>query len=51
MDELSRHFINQFQGGFPLLEQPFASIAAGLDKDESTLISTIQRLLAEVGLS
>ena len=51
MDELSRHFINQFQGGFPLLEQPFASIAAGLDTDESTLISTIQRLLAEGVLS
>ena len=51
MDELSRHFINQFQGGFPLLEQPFASIAAGLDTDESKLISTIQRLLAEGVLS
>jgi DNA-binding Lrp family transcriptional regulator len=46
MDELSRHFINRFQGGFPLVEQPFESIAAGLDTDETSLISTIQGLLA-----
>ena len=51
MDELSRHFINQFQGGFPLVEQPFASIAAELDTDETGLISTIQSLLADGLLS
>lgn len=51
MDELSRHLINRFQGGFPLLEQPFASIAAELDTDESRLISTIQDLLADGVLS
>ncbi len=51
MDKLSRHFINQFQGGFPLLEQPFASIAAELDTDETKLISTIQGLLADGELS
>jgi len=51
MDELSRHFINQFQGGFPLLEQPYASIAAELGTDEASLISTIQSLLAEGVLS
>jgi DNA-binding Lrp family transcriptional regulator len=51
MDELCRHFINRFQGGFPLLEQPFASIAAELDTDESNLISTIQSLLADGVLS
>jgi len=51
MDELSRRFINQFQGGFPLLELPFASIAAGLDTDETSLISMIQGLLAEGVLS
>jgi len=51
MDELSRQFINQFQGGFPLLEQPFASIAAGLDTDETNLISMIQDLLADGVLS
>jgi len=51
MDELSRHFINQFQGGFPLEEQPFASIAAELDTDETSLLSTIQGLLADGVLS
>jgi DNA-binding Lrp family transcriptional regulator len=51
MDDLSRHLINRFQGGVPLLEQPFASIAAELDTDESRLISTIQGLLADGVLS
>jgi DNA-binding Lrp family transcriptional regulator len=51
MDELSRRFINVFQGGFPLLERPYASIAVELDTDETTLISTIRSLLAEKYLS
>jgi DNA-binding Lrp family transcriptional regulator len=51
MDELSRRFINVYQGGFPLLERPYASIAAELDTDETTLISTIRSLLAERFLS
>lgn len=51
MDELSRQFINRFQGGFPLLEQPFASIATELDTDEASLISTIKGLLADGVLS
>jgi DNA-binding Lrp family transcriptional regulator len=51
MDELSRHFINRFQGGFPLLEQPFASIATELDTDQASLISTVQSLLADGILS
>ena len=51
MDELSRHFINRFQGGFPLLEQPFASIATELDTDQANLISMVQSLLADGILS
>jgi DNA-binding Lrp family transcriptional regulator len=51
MDELSRLFINAFQGGIPLLERPFASIADELDSDEASLISMVQSLLAEGVLS
>ena len=51
MDELGRHFINQYQGGLPLVERPFASIAEALDTDQKTLISTIWSLLSEGVLS
>lgn len=51
MDELSRHFINRFQGGLPIVERPYSSMAAELHSDETTLISTIKNLLAEGILS
>ncbi len=51
MDELSRHFINRYQGGLPIVEQPYSSMAAELHSDETTLISTIENLLAEGTLS
>ena len=51
MDRLQRHFINQFQGGFPLVEHPYSSVAAELDTDEATLISLIGKLLDEGILS
>ncbi len=45
MDELSRQFINRYQGGFPIEEQPFASVATDLDTDPATLIDTIRKLM------
>jgi DNA-binding Lrp family transcriptional regulator len=51
MNELQRHFINQFQGGFPLVECPYSSVAADLDTDEATLILNIRQLLDECMLS
>lgn len=51
MDELSRQFINHYQGGFPVEEQPFASVAADLGTDAATLIGVIQELLDDGVLS
>jgi DNA-binding Lrp family transcriptional regulator len=45
MNELSRQFINRYQGGFPVEEQPFASVAAELGTDSATLVGMIQELL------
>jgi len=51
MDELRRHFINEFQGGFPVVAQPYASVADTLGSDEETLISMIADMLDERLLS
>ena len=51
MDELARQFINQYQGGFPLEEQPFAKIAAELDTDTDSLIARLRELLDDGVLS
>lgn len=48
---LDRALINQFQGGFPVAGRPFSSVAARLGTRESTLISTIRRLLDDGVLS
>ena len=51
MDEMARRFINQYQGGFPLEEQPFASIAAELGTDADSLIALLRELLDDGVLS
>jgi len=51
MNELSRHFINRYQGGFPIVEHPYSCIAANLGTDEANLIATIEGLLADGILS
>lgn len=51
MDSLQRHFINQFQGGFPVVARPYASVAATLGTDETAVISMIKDLLDEGLLS
>ena len=45
LSPLQCKFINQFQGGVPLTEQPFSNIAALLGTREATLIQLIQELL------
>lgn len=47
LDELDQRIINQLQGGFPLVERPFAVAAARLHTDEATLLQRLSRLLAE----
>lgn len=49
LGKLERRLINQYQGGFPLLEQPFKMVAANLGCSENTLLNTTKRLL-ETGL-
>ncbi|MDH5356298.1 MAG: AsnC family transcriptional regulator [Gammaproteobacteria bacterium] len=51
MDELSRRIINQYQGGIPVVEHPFASMAEALGCQENTLISTLKALLGKGILS
>jgi len=45
LTDLERRFINQYQGGFPLLEQPFRMVAADLGCSERTLLHRISHLL------
>ena len=45
LTELERRFINQYQGGFPVLEQPFRMVAADLDCSENALLDAVRHLL------
>jgi len=45
LTDLERSFINQYQGGFPVLEQPFRLVAADLGCAENTLLDSIRHLL------
>ncbi len=51
LSDLERRFINRYQGGFPLVERPFAAVAGELGTDEATLIATLRGLLASGVLS
>ena len=51
MDELARQFLNRYQGGFPIAEQPFVDIAEALETDVETLIDSIRQLLEDGTLS
>ncbi len=42
-----RRFLNRYQGGFPVEEQPYADVAAKLGVDTGTLIGTIRDMLDE----
>lgn len=45
MDELDRMLINAYQGGFPLVERPFAEVAARLGITEAEAVARVGRLL------
>jgi DNA-binding Lrp family transcriptional regulator len=47
MNELSRQFINRWQGNFPLAEQPFAIVGADLGMDSKDLIAMVRELLEQ----
>jgi DNA-binding Lrp family transcriptional regulator len=47
----ARAFINQFQGGFPIVGRPFHGVAAKLDMPEAVLIQTVRQLLDDGVLS
>ena len=47
MNELSRRLINEWQGGFPLCERPFAVVAERLDASEDAVLETLRELLAD----
>jgi DNA-binding Lrp family transcriptional regulator len=49
MDQLDRNIINQFQGGLPLCERPYAVMAERLGSDEATVLQHVDRLL-EAGI-
>ena len=51
MDNLAREFVNRYQGGFPLVEQPFAAVAAELGAEPAALMETIEALLEDGSLS
>jgi DNA-binding Lrp family transcriptional regulator len=44
LSEADRRVVNALLGGFPLVERPFAQVAAGLNLSEDELIATITRL-------
>jgi len=51
MDELSRNLINRYQGDLPIVERPFLDMAVELNSTESSIISTINKLLNDKILS
>jgi DNA-binding Lrp family transcriptional regulator len=46
MNELSRRLIDEWQGGFPLCERPFAEVAERLDASEDAVLEALRELLA-----
>ncbi|MCC7045499.1 MAG: AsnC family transcriptional regulator [Alphaproteobacteria bacterium] len=51
MDDLDRRIVNALQGGFPVVERPYAAAAAELGIAEADLIARLERLLADGTLS
>jgi DNA-binding Lrp family transcriptional regulator len=45
LDSVDRRIIDQLQGGFPLVERPYAEAAAGLGITEDDLLARLQHLL------
>ncbi len=51
MDDLDRRIVNALQGGFPIVDRPFAEVAAKLGVDEEVLIERLRAMLAGGTLS
>lgn len=51
MDNLDRRIVNALQGGFPIVERPYAAAAAVLGIGEAELIARLDRMLADGALS
>ncbi len=51
MDELDRRIINALQGGFPVVERPYAAAAREIGTTEEELLARIAHLLDEGTLS
>ena len=51
LDAIDRQIINQFQGGFPICDQPFAEAAQTLGITEDILIARLEALTANGALS
>ncbi|MDP2811682.1 MAG: AsnC family transcriptional regulator [Rhodocyclaceae bacterium] len=45
LDETDRRIINALQGGFPLVDEPFREVAAGLALSEDDLLTRLRRML------
>lgn len=51
MDDLDRRIINALQGGFPVVERPFATTAQAIDLSEDDFLARIAHLLEDGVLS
>jgi DNA-binding Lrp family transcriptional regulator len=47
MDEFDNAIVNRLHGGFPLIERPFAMVAADLGLAEEDLIARVRQLLEQ----
>ncbi|MDG4595016.1 MAG: Lrp/AsnC family transcriptional regulator [Candidatus Contendobacter sp.] len=47
MDDLKRRLIDEWQGGFPLCERPFAVVAERLDSSEDAVLQALRELLTD----
>jgi len=50
-DALDRQIINSLQGGFPIVDEPYAEVASWFDIPADELIGRIEKLLANGALS
>lgn len=51
MDDLDRRIVNALQGGFPVVERPFAAAAQAVDLSEDDVVARIAHMLEEDILS
>ena len=45
-DETDRRIVNALQGGFPLVDEPYREVAAGLGLSEADLLARLEHMLA-----